>query len=172
VSTDARQYPSRPFVGVGAVVVGSDGRVLLVKRRNEPLAGRWSLPGGLVEVGESLEAAVRREVLEETGLDVGVGPLVEVVERVHRDADGGVEWHYVLLDYLCRPEAGAPAAASDAAEVAFVTPDELDDYGIAKATADVIRRGLTLATNASPAGTPPTSSASPDRATRSRLARR
>ena len=142
---DGRQYPARPIVGVGGIVVDARGRVLLVKRRNEPLAGRWSLPGGIVELGEALDAAVRREVREETGLDVRVGPLVEVVERVHRDATDRIEWHYVLLDYLCWLEAGEPAAASDAAEVAFAAPDELRAYGIVQATADVIRRGLALA---------------------------
>jgi len=145
VTGNGRQYPARPIVGVGGIVVDPAGRVLLVKRRNEPLAGRWSLPGGIVELGEALDAAVRREVREETGLEVRVGPLVEVVQRVHRDAENRVEWHYVLLDYLCWSDAGAPAAASDAAEVAFAAPDDLGAYGIVQAAADVIRRGLTLA---------------------------
>ena len=95
-----RSYPARPVVGVGAVVFDAD-RVLLVKRAHEPLKGEWSLPGGAVELGETLEAAVAREVLEETGLAVDVGPVVEVLDRVQHAADGRVEYHYVIVDYLC-----------------------------------------------------------------------
>src|SRR5579862_6341980 len=96
-----RTYPERPIVGVGAVILDS-GRVLLVKRAHEPLKGEWSLPGGAVDVGETLEAAVAREILEETGLMVDVGPLVEVVQRITRDADGRIEYHFVIVDYACR----------------------------------------------------------------------
>src|SRR5438552_13789207 len=100
-----REYPVRPIVGVGAVVLDGD-RVLLVKRAHEPLKGEWSLPGGAVEVGETLEAAVAREVREETCLEVEVGPLVEVVNRIVRDPGGRVEYHFVIVDYLCRPIGG------------------------------------------------------------------
>jgi 8-oxo-dGTP diphosphatase len=136
-----RQYPTRPFVGVGAIVV-ADGKVVVVKRRHEPLAGRWSLPGGLLELGESLAAGVAREVKEETGLDVDVGPIVEVVDRIYHDASGRVQYHYVLADYLCRPSGGRLAAGDDAGEVALVGPDELASYGVASGTIDVIRKGL------------------------------
>ena len=100
-----RPYPERPVVGVGAVVL--DGaRVLLIKRGNAPLKGQWSLPGGGVEVGETLEQAVAREVLEETGLTIEVGPIVEVLDRISRDGDGRVEHHFVLVDFVCRPTGG------------------------------------------------------------------
>jgi mutator protein MutT len=95
-----RQYPDRPFVGVGAVIVDG-GRVLLVRRKHEPLAGEWSLPGGAVEVGETLEECVIREMREETGLDVEVGPVIEVFDRITRDGAGRVQYHFVLVDYLC-----------------------------------------------------------------------
>jgi mutator protein MutT len=140
----SRRYPARPGVGVGAIVVDAEGRVVLVKRTNPPLAGRWSLPGGLVELGETIQAAVTREVREETGLDVDVGPLVEVLERIHHDADERVEYHFVLLDYLCRPTGGTLAAASDAADVVVATLQQLDGYGIAAATRAVIDRALRL----------------------------
>jgi mutator protein MutT len=141
----SRRYPDRPFVGVGGIVV-DEGRVLLVRRAREPLAGRWSLPGGLVELGETLAEAVRREVREETGLDVEVAGLVDVVDRVHRDGEGRIEYHYVLADYLCRPLGGALAAADDAAEVAWAMLDELAPrYGMTAATARVIERAFALA---------------------------
>ena len=101
----SRAYPDRPFVGVGGVIV-DQGRVVLIKRRFEPLAGQWSLPGGAVDVGETLVECVAREMLEETGLVVEVGPVVEVFDRIIRDGDGRVQFHYVLVDYVCRPIGG------------------------------------------------------------------
>jgi mutator protein MutT len=142
--SDVRTYPARPIAGVGAIVVDGQRRVLLVKRANPPLAGRWSLPGGVIDVGESTEQAVAREVREETGLDVIVGPLVEVVERIHRDADNRVEYHYVLLDHLCQPAGGVLRAATDAAEVTWAAAGDLGDYGIAAATRRVIEHALEM----------------------------
>ena len=142
---DVRTYPARPIVGVGGIVVDGGGRVLLVKRATEPLIGRWSLPGGVVDVGETLAAAVMREVKEETGLDVEVGPLVEVIDRIVRDADGRVVYHYVLIDYLCRPVGGTLAAGTDAADAVFAEPAALDGYGIVARTRAVIEKGLTMA---------------------------
>jgi 8-oxo-dGTP diphosphatase len=139
-----RTYPDRPIVGVGAVIVRDD-RVLLVRRANEPLKGEWSLPGGAVEVGETLQAAVAREVLEETGLEVEVGPIVEVLDRIRQDPDGRVRYHFVLIDFLCRPTGGVLACASDAEEVAWAALDALADYGVAESAVAVVRKALTLA---------------------------
>ena len=97
----ARAYPSRPMVGVGAVIL-IDGKIVLVKRRHEPLAGQWSLPGGTLELGETLEAGVAREMLEETGLVVDVGPVIEVFDRILLDEERKVRYHFVLVDFLCR----------------------------------------------------------------------
>ena len=130
----------RPIVGVGAVVIDAD-RVLLIKRAHEPLKGQWSLPGGRVELGETLEQAVAREVREETGLDVQVGPIVEVRDRIMRDADGRVDYHFVLVDFVCRPSGGILCGASDADAAEWVPLDALATYGIAAVTAAVIRKG-------------------------------
>ena len=119
-----RTYPERPIVAVGAVIVDGD-RVLLVKRANEPLKGEWSLPGGAVEIGETLERALVREAREETGLDVEVGPVVDVLDRIVRDAAGRVEYHYVIIDYLCRPRSSIAASGSDADDVRWAGVDEL-----------------------------------------------
>ena len=140
-----RTYPQRPIVAVGAVVVDGD-RVLLVKRANEPLKGEWSLPGGAVEIGETLEQALVREAREETALDVEVGPVVEVLDRIVRDAAGRVEYHYVILDYLCRARSGTAACGSDADDVRWVGVDELPDLHLTPRVTSVIEkaRGLML----------------------------
>jgi 8-oxo-dGTP diphosphatase len=138
-----RQYPDRPFVGVGAVVVDS-GRVLIVKRKYDPLAGQWSIPGGGVEVGETLEECVAREILEETGLTIAVGPVIEVLDRITRDDDGRVRYHFVLVDYLCWPVGGELRASSDVADVRFVDPSELEPYQLTATATDVILRALEL----------------------------
>ena len=131
--------PARPTVGVGAVIFDGD-RVLLVKRGHEPLKGEWSLPGGCVEFGETLEEAAAREVLEETGLEVVVGPVVEVLESVRRAADGRVEHHFVIIDYLCRAHGGQLAHASDADDVNWVPIGELGGYRITEQAAAVIAK--------------------------------
>lgn len=139
----SREYPRRPIVGVGGVIV-VDGRVVLIKRRFDPMAGRWSLPGGAADVGETLPQGVVREMKEETGLDVEVGPVVDVFDRITQDPDGGVRFHYVLVDYLCRAIGGTLAAGSDAAEVALVDSTDLARYDLTDKTLDVITRALAM----------------------------
>jgi ADP-ribose pyrophosphatase YjhB (NUDIX family) len=134
-----RAYPDRPVVGVGAVVLDSD-RVLLVKRGQAPLKGHWSLPGGAVEIGETLEQAVAREVLEETGVTIEVGPIVEVLDRISRDVDGLVEHHFVLIDFVARPLGGIVEGASDADEAAWVPLGDLEKFEVAAVTVGVIRK--------------------------------
>jgi ADP-ribose pyrophosphatase YjhB (NUDIX family) len=126
-------------------VVFIGGRVLLIQRRFEPLAGRWSLPGGVLEVGETMAEGLAREMREETGLDVTVGPVVEVFDRITRDEHGRTRYHYVLVDFLCTARGGHPVAGSDVADVALVEPDDLDRYGLTPKTLEVIGRARTLA---------------------------
>jgi mutator protein MutT len=140
---DRRKYPDRPFVGVGAVIV-QDGQVLIVKRKYDPLAGQWSIPGGAVELGETLEASVTREMLEETGLEIEVGPVIEVFDRITRDEQGNVRYHFVLVDYLCWPAGGRLLAGSDVAEAVFVHPSELEAYRLTTKAMEVIARALEL----------------------------
>jgi ADP-ribose pyrophosphatase YjhB (NUDIX family) len=138
-----RQYPDRPYVGVGAVIV-EDGRVLIVKRKYEPLAGQWSIPGGAVEVGETLAASIEREMLEETGLAIEVGPVIEVFDRITRDEQGNVLYHFVLVDYLCWPAGGELKPGSDVADARFVAPDDLGPYQLTMKATEVIARALEL----------------------------
>lgn len=138
-----RKYPDRPIVGVGAVIIDGD-RVLLVKRAHEPLKGEWSLPGGAVEVGESLEAALIRETREETCLDVTVGPVVEVLDRIGRDASNRVEYHFVIIDYLCRVAGGSAVCGSDADDVRWVDRHDLARYHLTTAAAAVIEKAFSI----------------------------
>jgi ADP-ribose pyrophosphatase YjhB (NUDIX family) len=139
-----RAYPDRPFVGVGGVIV-DQGRVVLIKRRFEPLAGQWSLPGGAVDIGETLVECVAREMLEETGLVVEVGPVIEVFDRIIRDPEGRVQFHYVLVDYVCRPVGGLLAASSYVADAVWAAPADLPAFNLADPATAVILRGLALA---------------------------
>lgn len=145
--SDSREYPERPIVGVGAVII-DDGRVVLIRRRYEPLAGRWSLPGGAVEVGETLEASVAREMLEETGYEVEVGPVIEVFDRIIMDDERRVRYHYVLVDYVCWPVRGVARAGGDVDEVVLADPADLGQYDLTEKAAAVIERGFQLAREA------------------------
>jgi 8-oxo-dGTP diphosphatase len=141
---DSRSYPERPIVGVGAVIL-VDGKVVLIKRRFEPLAGQWSLPGGTLEVGESLEAGTAREILEETGLVVEVGPVIEVFDRILFDADERVRYHFVLIDYLCRPTGGTLRHGSDVDDAVLVDPADLERYRLTPKATAIIQRALAMA---------------------------
>jgi len=151
-----RQYPARPILGVGAAIVispedaqypastlrtGGAG-IVLVKRAFEPLKGQWSLPGGAVEVGETLESAVAREIAEETGLAVDVGPIVDVFDRILHDDSGRIQYHFVLIDYVCRVRAGILRAGSDVDDVVIADPARLDDYGLTAKTVEVIGKAM------------------------------
>ncbi|MBI2687811.1 MAG: NUDIX hydrolase [Acidobacteria bacterium] len=127
------------MLGVGALILDGDS-ILLVRRGNQPLLGYWSLPGGAVETGERLKDAIAREVLEETGLTVEVGEMAEVFERLMPDAEGRAEYHYVLLDYLCRITAGAPQPGDDSSAVAWFHRAELRKLLITPGTLEVIER--------------------------------
>lgn len=142
-----RQYPDRPIVGVGGVIV-DEAKIVLVRRKYEPLKGHWSLPGGVVEVGETLETALMREMLEETGLVVDVGPVIEVFDRITRDDDRRVRYHFVLIDYVCWRADGVLRAGSDVDAAIWVDAEHLTDYALTEKATAVIRRGMTLAREA------------------------
>lgn len=132
-----------PIVGVGAVIIDGDC-VVLVKRGHEPLKGEWSLPGGTVEFGETLQSAVAREVAEETGLAVDVGPVIEVFDRVQRALGGGIEHHYVIVDYLCDVRDGRLVAGSDAEDARWVPVEELGAYHLTEKAMVVIDKAFKM----------------------------
>jgi mutator protein MutT len=136
-----RDYPDRPLLGVGAIIV-RDEQILLVRRSNPPMQGEWSIPGGLVETGETTREAIIREVREETGLEIEIVKLAEVFERIVRDRDSRVQYHYVLIDYVCRATTGEAHAASDVSEVRWVNTDRLEKLAVAPETCEVIRKAL------------------------------
>jgi len=139
--SDDRRYPRHPLVGVGALIYDRD-RILMAQRGKPPLEGLWSLPGGLVETGESLKDAVCREVREETGLEVRPLGVLEIFERIMRDAQGAAEYHYVLIDYVCAVSGGELCAGDDACRAEWVRRRDLKKLAITEGTLAVIEKGF------------------------------
>lgn len=140
---NSREYPEHPVIGLGGVTLLED-RVVLIRRANEPLQGEWSIPGGKLELGETMAECVRRELREETGLDVYVGELIEAFERIFRDADGRARYHYVILDFYCRFQSGQPVAGADAQEIALAREEELGRFGLDVEVERVARKAFEI----------------------------
>ena len=136
-----REYPDSPIVGVGAFILDG-GRILLAERANEPNKGIWAVPGGVVELGEAVRDAVRRETLEETGLEITVGEVAAVVDRVVRDEHERIQYHYVLIDFIARPISGTLRAGDDAASVRWVGRDEMETIDVVPAVKEIALRLL------------------------------
>lgn len=149
--TSSREFPERPIVGVGGVLI-ENGRALLIRRGSEPLLGQWSIPGGALELGETLVEGVARELLEETGLSVRVLDLIEVFERINHHHNGSSpgtgngrpRFHFVIADYLCERIGGTPRAGGDATDFAFVHENELEQFQLTEAAMRVIRKAFAL----------------------------
>jgi 8-oxo-dGTP diphosphatase len=151
----SREYPERPIVGVGGVVI-EDGRALLIRRGSEPLLGEWSIPGGTLELGETLEEAVARELLEETGLEVRVLELIEVFDRIYVESAAGPaaqektrgkkgpRFHYVIVDYLCGRLSGVPCAASDVTALVFAAEHELPQYNLTETATRILHKAFAM----------------------------
>ena len=142
--TVRREYPERPLVGVGGVVI-RDERTLLIRRGSAPLEGEWSIPGGMLELGETILEGVRRELLEETAIEVRVLDLIEVFERVTRDEAGKLKYHFVILDYLCEAVRGEAQAGSDVTDVAWARESDLSEYSLTPTATRVIRKAFEIA---------------------------
>lgn len=139
-----REYPARPILGVGGVIIEGD-RALLIRRGTAPLEGEWSIPGGALEVGETLDEGVHRELSEETGLNVRAVDLIEAVGRILRDAEGRVQYHYVILDYLCERISGTEKATSDVVDVVWAREDELTAFSLTPTVIRVLRKAFKMA---------------------------
>ena len=126
-----RAYPKKPLVGVGAVTI-KNGKILLIKRAFEPSAGKWSIPGGLVEVGEKLSEACARETEEETGIQVEILELINVFDMIDKDEDGKVKYHYVLVDFLAKPVGGQERKCAEVTEIQWATHDEAKKMDLSK----------------------------------------
>jgi 8-oxo-dGTP diphosphatase len=142
--TGRREYPERPVVGVGGVII-ADGRTLLIRRGHPPLEGEWSIPGGTLEAGETLVQGVRRELEEETGIEVRVLDLIEVFERIFPDGEGRTKYHFVILDYLCEAAGGSAQAGSDVTDVAWAGEAELEKYSLTPTATRVIKKAFQMA---------------------------
>ncbi len=138
-----RRYPDRPIMAVGAIVV-KDGHVLLARRGKEPSYGVWSVPGGAVHLGEGLKVAAAREIREECGIEIALADVIEVIERMVRDSEGRVQYHYVIVDYLARWVSGDLAPSSEVLEARWVAPEEFPQYQMTTGTAEVINRVLAV----------------------------
>ena len=141
-----REFPTQPIVGVGAVVI-QDGRALLVRRGGEPLAGKWSVPGGVLELGETLRHGAEREALEETGLVVRAGDVLEVFDSIVPAPEGRVRYHFVLIDFLCTVEGGELRAGGDATDVRWITPADLPGLSLRPTILSVLRKGFAAASS-------------------------
>lgn len=152
-----REFPEKPIVGVGGVVI-EDGRTLLIRRGSEPLLGQWSIPGGTLELGETLTEGTERELREETGLEVRVLDLIEVFERINFGLGADETWttleerrrprfHFVIADYLCERISGEPIAGGDVTDVAWAGETELDKFGLTPTATRVIRKAFSIARN-------------------------
>ena len=139
-----REHPKQPLIGVGALIV-EKGRVVLIKRGKAPLLGEWSIPGGMLELGETLRQGAEREALEETGLVVRATELLGVFDRVVPDSEGKIIYHYVLIDFLCQRISGEVLAGADAADAQWFTPDDVAKLPLAEDTAGVIRAAVAKA---------------------------
>jgi ADP-ribose pyrophosphatase YjhB (NUDIX family) len=139
-----RDYPEHPIIGVGAVIVRGD-HALLVRRATEPLKGEWSVPGGVLELGEKLRVGAAREALEETGMTVEVGDVLDVFDSIFPDAGGRTQYHFVLIDFLCRPIAGEAKAGSDVSDLKWVNEEDLAHLDLRDSIAGVVRKGLAAA---------------------------
>jgi 8-oxo-dGTP diphosphatase len=146
----SREYPARPMVGVGGVII-HQARALLIRRGSEPLLGEWSIPGGMLELGETLEQGVARELLEETGLTIRVIELIEVFDRIYvesgADANEGKKrprFHYVIVDYLCERVEGQAAAGSDVTEVEFASEEELGKYNLTETATRILKKAFAM----------------------------
>ena len=133
-----REYPPAPIVGVAAIIL-QDDRLVLIRRAKEPAKGYWTFPGGAVELGESLEDAVRREVLEETGLHVELGDVAAVIDRIERDESGAVRYHFIIVDYHARPVGGALRPGSDAGDARWVALSDLDALDMTEKAGELAR---------------------------------
>jgi 8-oxo-dGTP diphosphatase len=147
----SREYPERPVVGIGGVII-DQGRALLIRRGSEPLLGEWSIPGGTLELGESLQEGVARELLEETGVKVRVLDLIEVFDRIYLgdgssrvEVEGKPRFHFVIVDYLCEPLSGEPRAGSDVTDVAFAREDELQLFHLTETATRVLTKAFAMA---------------------------
>jgi ADP-ribose pyrophosphatase YjhB (NUDIX family) len=147
----SREYPERPVVGIGGVII-DQGRALLIRRGSEPLLGEWSIPGGTLELGESLQEGVARELLEETGVKVRVLDLIEVFDRIYLgdgssrvEVEGKPRFHFVIVDYLCEPLSGEPRAGSDVTDVAFAREDELQRFHLTETATRVLTKAFAMA---------------------------
>lgn len=140
---DRREFPRQPMLGVAGVVIDRN-RVLLIRRGHPPLQGEWSIPGGLLELGEAIIDGVRRELREETSLEVRVLDLIEIFERIEAGPAGAPRYHFVVLDYLCEKIGGEPKAGGDAAEVAWVEEQDLPKYSLTQAATQVIQRAFRM----------------------------
>lgn len=148
--TVPRRYPGAPLVGVGVAVYNAQGQLLLVQRGRPPGKGTWGLPGGLIDLGETLKAAAEREVMEEVGIAVAVGDLVSVYETIVRDDEGKVEYHYVVLEYWAHYLSGTPVAQDDAAAVAWVDPGEFENYKLTPRQLEILEQTFAAWRAASP----------------------